>query len=71
MSDPHATSKSPLDDEPKTPAWLPVLGVVFFVLCGLAWALNSRSSPPAAQEGAAPAASNGGHPSPGASAAKR
>jgi hypothetical protein len=72
MSDPHAAATPPLDDEPRTPTWLPVLGVVLFLLVGLAWALNSKSSGPTAQEAAASASgSSSAHPSPGASAAKR
>jgi hypothetical protein len=52
MSDLHA---NPLEDEPKTPLWLPVLGAALFVAVGLWWAVTPSAS--AVQADQAPSAS--------------
>lgn len=54
MSDPHAV---PLDDEPRTPLWLPALGAAIFVAAALWWAVTP-SSTTAAAEGAASASAS-------------
>lgn len=45
MSDPHspAGAVAAVDDEPKTPMWLPVLGAVLFLGVAAAWAVSSFS----------------------------
>jgi hypothetical protein len=53
MSDPHA---APLDDEPRTPLWLPALGAAIFVAAALWWAITPSST--AAAEGAASASAS-------------
>ncbi|HEY1696372.1 MAG TPA: hypothetical protein VGG39_29610 [Polyangiaceae bacterium] len=57
MSDPHAP---PVDDEPKSPLWLPALGAALFVGAGLWWAVTPSAAAvapePSASESAAPAA---------------
>jgi len=52
MSDLHA---SPLEDEPQTPLWLPVLGAALFVTVGLWWAVTPAA--PAIASDQAPSAS--------------
>jgi hypothetical protein len=52
MSDPHAL---PLDDEPRTPLWLPALGGAIFVAAALWWAVTPSSAAPAGE--GAPSAS--------------
>jgi hypothetical protein len=42
MSDPQAV---PLDDEPRTPMWLPALGAAIFVVAALWWAVIPASQP--------------------------
>ncbi|MGH7293765.1 MAG: hypothetical protein ACRELB_02475, partial [Polyangiaceae bacterium] len=44
MSDPHAP---PLDDEPRSPMWLPVLGAALFLAAGIWWAATPAITPPA------------------------
>ncbi len=55
MSDPHAPTPAALDDEPKTPMWLPALGAALFVCAGLYWAVSPSSAPAAPTEAAASA----------------
>lgn len=61
MSEAHENSSShaPLTPpEPKSPAWLPALGAVLFLMAGLLWALWPSSTPAGAAApagGAAPA----------------
>jgi hypothetical protein len=44
MSDPHA---APLDDEPRSPMWLPALGAALFVGVAIWWAVTpSAAAPP-------------------------
>ena len=74
MSDPHAAATTPADDEPKTPMWLPVLGLALFLVFGLAWALRSVAPGPSAKETAASAsasASSTAHAAPSASAVNK
>jgi hypothetical protein len=61
MTSPHG-SAARLDDEPKTPLWLPALGLVFFVALAIVWATL-----PAASQG--PQAASPSSASPGASVA--
>jgi len=64
MSDPHAAQ---LDDEPRSPMWLPALGAALFVGVAVWWAVTpSAAAPPA--EGT-PIASIVVNPAPPASAA--
>jgi hypothetical protein len=56
MSDPHAAKAAVLDDEPKTPMWLPALGAALFVTVGLWWAVTP-STPPVSDDGQAPSES--------------
>lgn len=51
MTDPHAAQ---VDDEPRTPMWLPALGAAIFVGAALWWAVTPSSAAPPA-EGAASA----------------
>ena len=44
MSDTHAP---PLDDEPKSPMWLPALGAALFLGAGLWWAVTPAAVQPA------------------------
>ena len=48
MSDPHAAKPVAVDDEPKTPMWLPALGAALFTSIGLWWAVTPADPPPAA-----------------------
>jgi hypothetical protein len=52
MSDLHA---APLEDEPRTPMWLPALGAALFVGAGLWWAVTPAAVPVVAEP--APSAS--------------
>jgi hypothetical protein len=54
MSDPHAAA---LEDEPKTPMWLPALGAALFVAVALWWAVTP-STPSIAPEPAASASAS-------------
>jgi hypothetical protein len=38
-----------VDDEPKTPLWLPALGLAFFVGLAIVWATLPETPPPAAE----------------------
>jgi hypothetical protein len=42
MSDLHA---APVEDEPRTPMWLPALGAALFVAAGLGWVLTPSAAP--------------------------
>jgi len=46
MSDLHA---APLEDEPRTPVWLPALGAALFVGAGLWWAITPAAAPMVAE----------------------
>jgi translation initiation factor IF-2 len=46
MSDPHGPPA--VDDEPKTPMWLPALGAALFLSAGLWWAVRPEPPPPPA-----------------------
>jgi hypothetical protein len=63
MSDPHA---APLDDEPRSPMWLPALGAALFVGVALWWAVTPSAAAPAPE--ASPGASVAVNPTPPASA---
>jgi len=43
MSDPHA---APLDDEPRSPMWLPALGAALFVGVAIWWAVTPSAAAP-------------------------
>jgi hypothetical protein len=60
----------PVEDEPKTPMWLPALGATLFVAAGLWWAVTP--SAPAAASTPAPSASEQAPPAtaPAAAAAQ-
>jgi hypothetical protein len=47
MSDLHA---APLEDEPRTPMWLPALGAALFVGVALWWAVTPAATPVAVPE---------------------
>jgi hypothetical protein len=47
MSDPHASAAATVDDEPKSPMWLPALGGALFIAVGLWWAVTPAPPPPA------------------------
>lgn len=57
MSDPHASASTQVDDEPKTPMWLPGLGAALFVAAGLWWAVTPGAPPPALDTAASASAS--------------
>lgn len=57
MSDPHASASPQVDDEPKTPMWLPGLGATLFVAAGLWWAVTPSAAPPASDAAAVTSAS--------------
>jgi hypothetical protein len=57
MSDPHASASAQVDDEPKTPMWLPGLGATLFVAVGLWWAVTPGAPPPALDTAASASAS--------------
>lgn len=40
MSDPHASAAAAVEDEPRTPGWLPALGAALFIAAGLWWAVT-------------------------------
>ena len=44
MTDSHASAAVPLEDEPKTPMWLPALGAALFLSVGLAWAVSPSTA---------------------------
>jgi hypothetical protein len=62
MSTPHASAPR-VDDEPKTPLWLPALGLAFFVALAVVWA-TSPSTAPAASATAVPSTSGAKVPPP-------
>jgi hypothetical protein len=49
MSDLHA---APVEDEPRTPMWLPALGAALFVGAGLWWVLTPSAAPIVAEAAA-------------------
>ena len=53
----------PTPEEPKTPAWLPVLGVVLFLGAGIWWMTSGEEKKPAPVE--APAAADVSDAGPG------
>jgi len=61
------TDHAPLE-EPKTPMWLPALGVALFLLAGVWWA--TRPAPVIAQPTTTAAALDAGAPAPAPSAAQ-
>jgi hypothetical protein len=67
MSDTHASasaSAATMDDEPKTPMWLPGLGAALFVGVGLWWAVTPGAPPPAPDAAAASASAATPPPAP-------
>ena len=64
MSDPHAAKAAVLDDEPKTPLWLPALGAALFVSVGLWWAVSAPPAPAVDADQAAASAPSTPPPSP-------
>ncbi|HEX8791796.1 MAG TPA: hypothetical protein VF765_12670 [Polyangiaceae bacterium] len=62
MSEPHAASGTPQEEEPQTPMWLPAVGAALFVGVALWWAVTPPVAPstpaeaPAAESAAAAAA---------------
>jgi hypothetical protein len=53
MSDPHAP---PVDDEPKSPMWLPALGAALFLGAALWWAVTPAAAQPATDAAASASA---------------
>ena len=50
MTDTHAAAAA--EEEPKSPPWLPALGIALFVAAGIAWSLcTSDGAPKATQPG--------------------
>jgi hypothetical protein len=45
MSNPHASAPR-VDEEPKTPLWLPALGAALFVALAVVWATLPGAPPP-------------------------
>ena len=64
MSDPQAAKAAVVDDEPKTPMWLPALGAALFAFVGLWWAVTPSSAPPADADQAASASAAATPPPP-------
>jgi hypothetical protein len=64
MSDPHAAKSVAVDDEPKTPMWLPALGAALFVSVGLWWAVTPAAPPVADADQAASASASAPAPTP-------
>jgi len=62
MSDPHAAKSVAVDDEPKTPMWLPALGAALFVSVGLWWAVTPPAPPPVDADQAASASASAAAP---------
>jgi hypothetical protein len=66
MKNPHGAATRH-DEEPKTPMWLPALGVAFFVGLAIVGAtLPDQPAPPASQPSAATAPPTPPSPPPGA-----
>jgi hypothetical protein len=61
MSDSHV---APLEDEPKSPMWLPALGAALFVSVGLWWAVTPSTAPIVADEAASASAAAAPTPPP-------
>lgn len=63
MSESHGHAAH--EEEPKSPSWLPALGLALFIAGGVAWSLctgDSTTGPLGSEAASAPAAGNGASP---------